>query len=366
MLGTLPDDNLKHRRHDQQALTTHYVRYQYSYWILDQLEYAELYSADDAVLTDRILGEGNLRRSTLTVSSSTGGFLIAFLALFVTLAMSQLWEIVCYCLHFWRSTPEERSAFHHQNQALLRSGSPAFSFAQKMMRILWAWKGVRGRGYKVGFGMVAFAVAFGTCTIVASLFSSQVTNTDSVVLVLPTHCGWPPHNHDEDNLIEALSLYIPGIKIFENSRAYAQKCYGLTAGPNGASCNFFVKPALERTIKRDIDCPFSPGICESKGITLTSGYIDSHEDLGINAAPEDRIRFRKSLSCAVLKAESNYSSEWLIQPAELQNISSPLYQSPGVAFKLYFLGSQIIQGVPAPYSFYFSNISSPRSGYQTQ
>ena len=185
-----------------------------------------------------------------------------------------------------------------------------------------------------------------------------------MVLVRPNYCGWPPHNHNEDNLIEALSLYVPGIRIFENSRAYAQKCYGLTAGPNGASCSSFVKPALERTIQRDVDCPFSPSICESKGITLTSGYIDSHEDLGINAAPEDRIRFKKFLSCAVLNAESDYSSGWVVQPAELQNISNPLYQSPGVAFKLYFLGSQIIQGVPAPYSFYVSNISSTRSGYQ--
>ena len=298
------------------------------------------------------------------MKSSVGGYLIAFLALYVTLALSQLWEIVCYCIHFWRSTPEERSAFHHQHQALLRSGSHAFRFALKIIQALRAWRRVRVRGYKTGLAMVIFAVAFKSCTIAAGLLSSKVTSTNSVVLVRPNYCGWPPHNHNEDNLIEALSLYVPGIRIFENSRAYAQKCYGLTAGPNGASCSSFVKPALERTIQRDVDCPFSPSICESKGITLTSGYIDSHEDLGINAAPEDRIRFKKFLSCAVLNAESDYSSGWVVQPAELQNISNPLYQSPGVAFKLYFLGSQIIQGVPAPYSFYVSNISSTRSGYQ--
>lgn len=109
---------------------------------------------------------------------------------------------------------------------------------------------------------------------------------------------------------------------------------------------------------------FSPGICESKGITPTSSYIDSHGDLEINAVPEDRIRFKKPLSCAVLKVENSYSSGWVIQHIELQNISSPLYQSPGVALKLYFLGRQIVNGVHAPYFFYTSNTSSP-SKYRT-
>ena len=237
-----------------------------------------------------------------------------------------------------------------------------------MATVLRAWRKVPGRrGYKVGVAMVVFATAFKAYAIMAGLFSSLVTNTDSMVLMHDNHCGWPDHPHNEDDLVANSALYIPGVRIYENARAYAQKCYASTAGPNGASYDTFVKPALERTIHRDVDYPFGDGICESRGITVTSGYIDTHKDLGINTRPEDRIRFRKTLSCAVLDTENQkYNSGWVRRPPELQGVSNPLYDSPGVEFKIYRLGHQIIQNKEAPYSFYFSNTSTPRSGYQTQ
>lgn len=212
-----------------------------------------------------------------------------------------------------------------------------------------------------------FAAVFKACTVVAGVLSSLVAVTGSMALMLPSHCGWPPHPHDEHDLLKNSVLYIPGVGIFENSRGYVQKCYAPSANPNGASCDIFVKPSLQRTVLTDLDCPFADGICDSRGISITSAFIDSHEDLGINARPEDRIRIRKSMTCAVLDAENpKYNSGWIVQPPELRNASEPLFNSSGVAFMLYRLGSQIILDRKAPYSFYFSNISHPQTEYQTQ
>src|SRR5436305_9317417 len=52
--------------------------------------------------------------------------------------------------------------------------------------------GKSGNGW-MGIAVDIFAVAFTSCTIAAGLLSSKVTSTNSVVLVRPNYCGWPPH-----------------------------------------------------------------------------------------------------------------------------------------------------------------------------
>ena len=317
--------------------------------------------------TNKLAGEGNFGKR-LTVSSKAGGYLIAFLALYVTFSLTHLWHIICYCCHFWGSSLDKRHALHYQHQTLLRSGLPALDYALSMSKVLRAWRKVPGRsGYKVCLAMVAFASTFKACAVAAGLFSSLVAITNGAVLVNLNHCGWPPQPGDEDDLVGNSALYVPGVRIYENARGYAQKCYAPAASPNGASCDTFVKPTLGRTMLNNLDCPFGGGICESRAVSITSDFIESHKDLGINARPEDRIRMRKILSCAVLDAENKkYNSGWMTRPPDLRNASNPLYNLQGVEFMMYYLGPQIVRGQVAPYSFYFSNASAPRTGYQTQ
>ena len=315
-------------------------------------------------------GQGKYLGSTLTVPSATGGYLIAFLALFVTFSLGQLWGTICYWCHFLLSTFGTRDEFYYKHQALLRSGLPASDFAWSMLfgvLLPWRTRAAGRRRYNTGVFMMVFAVVFKACTVAAGVFASLVAVTGSMALMVPSHCGWPPHPHDEYDLLANSALYIPGVRISENARAYVQKCYAPSANPNGASCDNFVKPSLRRTVLTDLDCPFAGGICESRGVKIASAFIDSHEDLGINARPEDRIRVRKSMTCAVLDAEDpKYNSGWVVRPPELRNASEPLFDSSGVAFMLYRLGSQIIRDRKAPYSFYFNNISNPQTEYQTQ
>jgi hypothetical protein len=314
-------------------------------------------------------GHGRYLGSTLTVPSAAGGYLIAFLALFITFSLGQLWGTICYGCHFLLSSFATRDEFYYKHQALLRSGLPALDFARSMFGVLGPWRGGHASRprHKTGVLMMIFAVVFKACTVAAGLFGSLVAVTGGIALMLPSHCGWPSHPHDEYDLLINSALYIPGVRIFENARAYVQKCYAPSANPNGASCDSFVKPSLQRTVLADLACPFADGICDSRGINITSAFIDSHEDLGINARPEDRIRVRKSMTCAVLDAENpKYNSGWVVQPPELRSASEPLFDSPGVGFMLYRLGSQIILSQKAPYTFYFSNVSKPYTEYQTQ
>ena len=78
---------------------------------------------------------------TLTVTSSSSVYLIAFLALFVRLAGNRLWSLFCYFAFQWRSTPEPKDALFQQQQMLLRSsltdGQSAFGF----VRLCFLWRG---------------------------------------------------------------------------------------------------------------------------------------------------------------------------------------------------------------------------------
>lgn len=59
------------------------------------------------------------------------------------------------------------------------------------------------------------------------------------------------------------------------------------------------------TINTTADCPFEEEMCKSRAgnIVLDSGYISSHDHLGINAPDEERFFLRTRLQCAPLVTE---------------------------------------------------------------
>lgn len=93
------------------------------------------------------------------------------------------------------------------------------------------------------------------------------------------------------------------------SVSYAQQCYG-NVEANQQECSIFVKKQIPQTIFRNISCPF-PGkdricISDTSNIRLDTGLIDSNDILGLNAAPQDRFKYRTVLECAPLRTD-NYT-----------------------------------------------------------
>lgn len=86
--------------------------------------------------------------------------------------------------------------------------------------------------------------------------------------------------------------------------AYAQQCYGNNA--TAQECSIFVKKEIPALVSGNASCPFAGGdkICLRKSnLRIDTGMIDSHEHMGINAAPPDRVQLRRVTECAPLKTE---------------------------------------------------------------
>lgn len=92
------------------------------------------------------------------------------------------------------------------------------------------------------------------------------------------------------------------------SANYAQQCYPLndSAVMSGVlDCNLFLRRSLDATIDKNASCPFSGGICKrnDSNLIIDTGIIDSHEHLGLNSRPDERITFRRTTHCAPLETK---------------------------------------------------------------
>lgn len=89
--------------------------------------------------------------------------------------------------------------------------------------------------------------------------------------------------------------------------AYAHACYGGRNDP--LQCSKLPVPALKYNVDRNATCPFQSGICtygNTAAFSMTTGMIDSHLDLGINAPEENRIQVEKSTTCAPIRAKDYF------------------------------------------------------------
>lgn len=147
---------------------------------------------------------------------------------------------------------------------------------------------------------ITMSVAFG----LASIFSSNVTSeTLNQVLLKGTRCG-SVNGTKANSVYKTLTLLLP----FQAEKAnrflnYGLQCY--TNEPHTDGCNLYTKPRLPLKSTRGVACPFKNDICKMQydNLMMDTGYLDSLEHLGINAAPTKRFQIRMVSTCAPLKTE---------------------------------------------------------------
>lgn len=79
---------------------------------------------------------GPIAGATLTLTQRNGGFLIAFIALYVTVTGGRFWTIVAFIAHILQSSDTVRDGIYHQRQAILRNTNSSVLGLWKMFR-LW-------------------------------------------------------------------------------------------------------------------------------------------------------------------------------------------------------------------------------------
>lgn len=267
---------------------------------------------------------GRIRGATLTLTQRDGGFLTAFLALFVVQAGTNFWRLACFVLHYVLSSRTPQDGIYHPRQAILRNAASGGSGFTHLLRLTLAWRGVsQARPYWRLLPLTA--LAFFTLAIFTSagIFSSKVsTSMSHEVLLRGRNCGL--QSGESLNMTSYFGSYLPYLTQRTRSSAdYVQRCYRDSA--TSQDCPTFIHQRLPWTSASDADCPF-PGrdkICcrNSTNLRLDSGYIASNLDLGINLLQEYRFLYRFVIQCVPLRS-GGYSQKVTTYP--LRNQSLPL------------------------------------------
>lgn len=251
---------------------------------------------------------GPILGSTLTTTKQYGNLIIAFTALFVTFVASRLWRVSCLIIHRWYSTAADRSAIHHQRQVILRNSRAAESTLFDILSVLWTWRKSGTRHIAGLIPLIIFSTCYLAAFTAAGGFSSNISSAiGDEVLVNGRNCGTLMTN----DTVEGLAIKSEWASEQANIAAnYVQQCYRTNQSDTTTSCNKFVRSSLPtHIINNTAECPFQHQICRKPQSTLRldSGYIDSNDDLGLNAPKSERFAVRYVLHCAPLET-TNYMS----------------------------------------------------------
>ncbi len=245
---------------------------------------------------------GRVAGATLTLTKTNGALLIAFTAIFVGATGTSFWRLACFLLHRAFSSPTEQDAVYHQRQAILRNVTDAVDAARMLANAMWMWRGKASRPYRRLLPTILAALLITAAFGIASVFSSTITrDSGNEVLIQGDNCG--PQDDDGDPA-DYPTLFIP----YQAGRATSYSQYSLRCYTNRSTaddCNLYIKPHLPTIIDRNASCPFAPEMCKSQtgNLVIDSGFLNSHYDLGINSAPEDRFLFRMVHHCAPLVSQ---------------------------------------------------------------
>jgi hypothetical protein len=174
--------------------------------------------------------QGRIVGATYTVTHRDGGFLIAFLAFFVTFVGGCFWRIVSFIAHQYLSREDAQDAIYHQRQVIFRNSNSSGAGLWKLLHMLWAWR-QHGPSQASSLKRIFPSLLLGFFTLsaflVAGIFSSRVaTSSSGEVLISSLNCGVL-----FEKQLESISPLEGPINSYRNawiksSYNYAQLCYG--------------------------------------------------------------------------------------------------------------------------------------------
>ncbi|KAJ4295392.1 hypothetical protein N0V90_007404 [Kalmusia sp. IMI 367209] len=307
---------------------------------------------------------GSITGATITTTQRNGGFLIAFIALFVAVTGTSFWTIVAFVQHQISSSEAAQDAVYHQRQAILRNSDTSAAGLWKLLRLLWAWH----RRYKkltlsrrICPSLLLSLVTLSTFAV-AGIFSSKVAiSRGSVVLVDGTNCGITSSTNVTINDTGSFGSY--SVQRLQSSSNYALNCYRNNSFAQ--NCRTFVRPSLPFNITRGVACPF-PGknkICRSSagGIRFDSGLINSHSDLGINAPGANRFDYRLVKECAPIRNKGYAKVNDTSFPAVIDFFFGPTYDYKNSTYQ-YAISPALIQSNGTSYKI-LEYVLSPAQYY---
>ena len=163
------------------------------------------------------------------------------------------------------------------------------------------WHGKIKRPLLRVFGYSLLALLTVSLFGVAGIFTGEVTKfPGNSTIILGPYCGVYRPTKGEFN--EGVTWFSAFLAETYDAAAYVRQCYGNNV--NSLACGLYSRRQLDFTVNTNATCPFANGAClinNQSAISMDTGFIDSHFDLGMNARPENRIKYRRVTTCAPLR-----------------------------------------------------------------
>lgn len=310
---------------------------------------------------------GRVYGATITLSAQNAGFLTAFLALFVSISAGQLWRIISFIVHHGHSSRKPRDALHHQQQVIFKNTTSPASLIWEFTLLAWAWRGKAQRPLLRNLLFIALAVIWLALAGSAAILSARITKpVGPHCLIMSPHCGlYTPAGAGGSNTSDPdyLKAYDSNQLLETNTAtAYARACY-VPDAERLPQCNIYARTRLALHATTNASCPFQSGMClegDTAAFTMDTGLLDSREDLGMNTPDDDRLLFRKSVSCAPL-TRAGYVT--------IHNDTNPLPNFPYSNYLVaaYHYGPAFNGDATVNYTYYYDTATArAQVGYKIQ
>ena len=243
---------------------------------------------------------GRYDGGTITLTPRNAGILVAFLAIFVSVAGGSLWRIIAFVLHQRRVARDPRDGLHYQQQVILKNAATPGIASWQLLWLVPAWKRISRRALWKSLPVVLLAlINLGVFFAAGILVSETTRTTGTEVLVRSANCGnW---TIDDTKLVYGFTTKTLNDTI--SAASYARACYG--GACEVLECSQYKVKSLPYTISKTEPCPFDSELClkTTPVMTLDTGNLSSHDHLGINAPLKDRITYRRKTMCAPIMTE---------------------------------------------------------------
>lgn len=266
--------------------------------------------------------QGSVLGATITLDQQYSNVIVALIAVVVATAAGSAFNLFLFGLYQSRATDKTKDGLYWQQQALYRSLATPGTVLMDSLKLLHAWRRQSLASIWTRCLVPAsIGLLFALGSLAAGIFSSYIIKTTNLpVLVRSEQCCLLNYTA---YLTGDLKDDVYSASLNSAARSFAQRCY--TPGSLPSECNFYIRPRVVPKLEF-IDCPFDASLCYPgvKAVVLDSGYLDSNDDLGINAPSTDRVLVRRKVTCVPLDTAKR-TSVLNSNDSRIANVTSGVY-----------------------------------------
>ncbi|KAF2750154.1 hypothetical protein M011DRAFT_396913, partial [Sporormia fimetaria CBS 119925] len=262
------------------------------------------------------VASGQAMGRVITTDMRTSNLIVAVLAVATAIATTHLFNLIIFGYHQLRVNASPTDGLHRQQQIILRTLPTPSSLVSEWAKVWWAWRGRARSVHLRSLPQVSIAALFTVASIAFGLLTSYVVSDSAIdVLASSPLCGQltvgpviAPGSESEGKRISMRNT-VWALDVIGLSQRYAEECYKIFSSAVPDICSVYTRPNIELKTERG-SCPFDESICvkiDSPGVTVDSGLVDLNDGFGLNLGTDDRVKYRKRTTCAVLHTTDRYT-----------------------------------------------------------